>query len=49
MDNGWSVAEVAVLRLRDLGKSGWWALLLLVPPVNLFLLTSLCLLPGESC
>ncbi|GEM_PF-2169063 len=37
---------LVVRRLHDLDASGWWALLLLLPPLNLALLLALALAPG---
>lgn len=33
---------VSVRRLHDIGKSGWWLLLSLIPIVNLYLIYLLC-------
>lgn len=41
------VAVLAVRRLHDVGRSGWYALLLLVPGLNALLLVALLLLPGQ--
>ncbi len=38
---------VLTRRINDLGRSGYWALLVLVPIVNLLLLSALYLLPGN--
>ncbi|MBX0291990.1 DUF805 domain-containing protein [Hymenobacter sp. HSC-4F20] len=42
------VAILAVRRLHDVGRSGWYALLLLVPVFNALLLVLLLLQPGLS-
>ena len=41
---------VCVRRLHDIGKSGWWLLLCLIPIVNLILLVWYCTdsQPGEN-
>ena len=41
---------VCVRRLHDIGKSGWWLLLCLIPVVNLILLVWYCTdsQPGEN-
>lgn len=40
--------RMAVLRLRDLDKSGYWSLLLLVPVANVILATLLLFRPGDT-
>jgi uncharacterized membrane protein YhaH (DUF805 family) len=47
------VAFLAILasasqRLRDMGQSGWWALLMFVPPLNAALLVVLLIVPSRA-
>lgn len=44
----WMLAAVSVKRLRDRGKSAWWALLYLVPFGVIWLLVELGLLPRKT-
>jgi uncharacterized membrane protein YhaH (DUF805 family) len=39
--------SLVVRRLHDLGQSGWWVLLQLVPPVNFFVYVAIGLWRGE--
>ncbi|GAB2776893.1 uncharacterized membrane protein YhaH (DUF805 family) [Hymenobacter luteus] len=43
------VAVLAVRRLHDIGRSGWYALLLLVPGLSALMLLALLVLPGLPC
>ena len=38
---------VAVRRLHDIGRTGWWVLLLLVPPINIIILVFFMFLDGK--
>ena len=40
--------SVGVRRLHDMGKSGWWSLVLLVPFVGVIIMLIMCAQPGES-
>lgn len=42
------VLAIGARRLHDLGKSGWWQLLNLLPIINLALAIYMVLFPGES-
>jgi len=43
------IAFVAVVRrFHDMGKSGWWFLLMLVPLVNFGTIIALLVIPGEK-
>ena len=44
----WMTLAAGVRRLHDLGHSGWWMLLFLVPLVSLVLALLLYLWPGED-
>jgi len=37
---------LAAMRLNDAGRNGWWAALLLLPLVNLFVFIYLCFVPS---
>jgi uncharacterized membrane protein YhaH (DUF805 family) len=37
-----------VRRLHDVGQSGWWALLLLIGPLNLIIVIYLCIKEGDK-
>lgn len=39
---------LAVRRLHDFNQSGWWAVLLFVPGVNLLFLLALMAIPGTE-
>jgi uncharacterized membrane protein YhaH (DUF805 family) len=41
------VVAVTVRRLHDIGMSGWWALLLLVPYIGGLIVLVFTLLPGQ--
>lgn len=45
---GLVLAAAAVPRIHDLGRTGWWTLMLVVPPLNLALLLGLAARPGED-
>lgn len=40
--------SISVRRLHDLGKSGWWLLLLLIPIVGLVVILYWACLPGDD-
>jgi len=40
--------RAGVRRLHDLGRSGWWIILAIVPIVNIFLGLALLLIPGKT-
>ena len=42
------LASVIVRRLQDIGQSGWWGLLLIVPYVNIILIITIALVPGSK-
>ena len=44
----YAVFAATVRRLHDLGRSGWFSILLLVPLLNLFLIMFLMLAPGAG-
>ncbi|QXO15563.1 DUF805 domain-containing protein [Vibrio ostreae] len=54
LEIGYSVASflpllaLTVRRLHDLGHSGWWSLVFLVPAIGVLILLVLMLLPGEK-
>ena len=39
--------SIAIRRFHDLGKSGWFSLLLLIPLVNLLVIIYLCIADGK--
>lgn len=43
----WVNTCIAVQRLHDIGRSGWWALLMLIPLVNVVLALYLLFAPGD--
>lgn len=45
----WFTFDNCVKRLHDLGKSGWWVWLLLVPIVNIVLFIYLAFFKGQEC
>ena len=45
----WFAFDNCVKRLHDLGKSGWWVWLLLVPIVNIVLFIYLAFFKGQEC
>lgn len=45
---GLGLMAVSVPRIHDLGRTGWWALMIFVPPFNLALLLGLVARPGED-
>ena len=45
----WAFVALTSKRLHDIGQSGWWTLIVLLPGVGAFaLFLILCLLPGNS-
>ena len=40
--------SLSIRRLHDIGKSGWWSLVLLIPIVNIFYLIYLFVKSGEN-
>jgi uncharacterized membrane protein YhaH (DUF805 family) len=44
----WSWVAIAAQRFHDLGASGWWALLSLIPFVSLIILLLLIFAPGQK-
>jgi uncharacterized membrane protein YhaH (DUF805 family) len=42
------ILRLSILRLHDLGRSGWWIVLYIIPVVNLILHIALIALPGAA-
>ncbi|MDQ1831869.1 DUF805 domain-containing protein [Massilia scottii] len=42
------LAVMTLRRLRDLGQPGWWALILLLAPINVLLVGFLLVRPGDA-
>jgi uncharacterized membrane protein YhaH (DUF805 family) len=43
----WPAQALVIRRLHDIGATGWWGLLMLIPIVNFFVLGVLLLRPGQ--
>lgn len=44
----WSWLAIAAQRLHDLGASGWWALMSVIPFVSVIILLPLVMAPGQK-
>ncbi len=45
----WVLYATYIKRLHDLGKSGWYALVVLIPLINLLFILYLGFVPGNTC